>query len=191
MKRLSLILVLILVAASIVTAQDIKVGGVGPVTGEAATFGVSTKNGIMLAAEEWNAKGGLFNNRKVRIIFEDDKGDPAEGATVYTKLIQQDNVVAIIGTVMSKVTLAGAPIAQAAGIPMISPTSTNERVTMVGDYIYRACFIDPFQGTVGANFAFRDLGARKAAALFDIGTTTPRVWPKTSGLSSLGWAARW
>lgn len=169
MKRLSLILVLILVAASIVTAQDIKVGGVGPVTGEAATFGVSTKNGIMLAAEEWNAKGGLFNNRKVRIIFEDDKGDPAEGATVYTKLIQQDNVVAIIGTVMSKVTLAGAPIAQAAGIPMISPTSTNERVTMVGDYIYRACFIDPFQGTVGANFAFRDLGARKAAALFDIG----------------------
>jgi branched-chain amino acid transport system substrate-binding protein len=169
MKRLSLILVLAIVAASIVTAQDIRVGGVGPVTGEAATFGVSTKNGIMLAAEEWNAKGGLFNNRKVRIIFEDDKGDPAEGATVYTKLIQQDNVVAIIGTVMSKVTLAGAPIAQAAGIPMISPTSTNEMVTKVGDYIYRACFIDPFQGTVGANFAFRDLGARRAAALFDIG----------------------
>ncbi len=169
MKRLSLILVLAFVAATLVTAQDIKVGGVGPVTGEAATFGVSTKNGVMLAAEEWNAKGGLFNNRKVRVIFEDDKGDPAEGATVYTKLIQQDNVVAIIGTVMSKVTLAGAPIAQAAGVPMISPTSTNEMVTKVGDYIYRACFIDPFQGTVGANFAFKDLGARKAAALFDIG----------------------
>ncbi len=169
MKRLSLVLVLALVAASLVTAQEIKVGGVGPVTGEAATFGVSTKNGMMLAAEEWNAKGGLFGNRKVRIIFEDDKGDPAEGATVYTKLIQQDNVVAIIGTVMSKVTLAGAPIAQAAGIPMISPTSTNEMVTKVGDYIYRACFIDPFQGTVGANFAFRDLKAKKAAALFDIG----------------------
>jgi ABC-type branched-chain amino acid transport systems, periplasmic component len=110
MKRLSLILVLILVAASIVTAQDIKVGGVGPVTGEAATFGVSTKNGIMLAAEEWNAKGGLFNNRKVRIIFEDDKGDPAEGATVYTKLIQQDNVVAIIGTVMSQGNLGREPL---------------------------------------------------------------------------------
>lgn len=150
-------------------AQDIKIGGIGPVTGEAATFGVSTKNGMTMAVEEWNAKGGVFNNRKVKLIFEDDKGDPAEGATVYTKLIQQDGVVAIVGTVMSKVSLAGAPICQAAGIPMISPTSTNEKVTLVGDYIFRACFIDPFQGTVGANFAYQDLKARNAAAIFDLG----------------------
>lgn len=169
MKRFALVLVLVALAASFAVAQDIKLGGVGPVTGEAATFGVSTKNGCALAVEEWNAKGGVFGGRKVKLIFEDDKGDPAEGATVYTKLIQQDNVAAIVGTVMSKVTLAGAPIAQAAGIPMISPTSTNEKVTLVGDYIYRACFIDPFQGTVGANFAFNDLKARNAAALFDIG----------------------
>jgi len=169
MKRFALVLVLVIMATSLVLAQDIKIGGVGPVTGDAATFGVSTKNGMMMAVDEWNTKGGVFNGRKVKLIFEDDKGDPAEGATVYTKLIQQDNVVAIVGTVMSKVTLAGAPIAQAAGIPMISPTSTNEKVTLVGDYIFRACFIDPFQGTVGANFAFKDLKAKKAAAIFDIG----------------------
>jgi len=169
MKRFALVLVLVVLAASVVAAQDIKLGGVGPVTGDAATFGVSTKNGIVMAIEEWNAKGGVFGGRKVKLIFEDDKGDPAEGATVYTKLIQQDNVVAIVGTVMSKVTLAGAPIAQAAGIPMISPTSTNEKVTLVGDYIFRACFIDPFQGTVGASFAFKDLKAKKAAAIFDLG----------------------
>jgi branched-chain amino acid transport system substrate-binding protein len=169
MKRFALVLLLALAATSLIAAQDIKLGGVGPVTGEAATFGVSTKNGITMAVEEWNAKGGVFGGRKVKLIFEDDKGDPAEGATVYTKLIQQDQVVAIVGTVMSKVTLAGAPICQAAGIPMISPTSTNEKVTLVGDYIYRACFIDPFQGTVGANFSFKDLKAKNAAALFDIG----------------------
>ncbi len=169
MKRFALVLALIALAASAAMAQDIKIGGVGPVTGDAATFGVSTKNGIVMAVEEWNAKGGIFGGRKAKLIFEDDKGDPAEGATVYTKLIQQDNVVAIIGTVMSKVTLAGAPIAQAAGVPMISPTSTNEKVTLVGDYIFRACFIDPFQGTVGASFAFKDLKAKKAAAIFDLG----------------------
>ena len=169
MKKFTLVLLLTVLAASLVSAQDIKIGGVGPVTGEAATFGVSTKNGMTMAAEEWNAKGGVFNGRKVKLIFEDDKGDPAEGATVYTKLIQQDGVVAIVGTVMSKVTLAGAPIAQANGIPMISPTSTNEKVTLVGDYIFRACFIDPFQGTVGASFAYKDLKAKKAAAIFDLG----------------------
>ena len=170
MKRFALVLALVALVASIAVAQDIKIGGVGPVTGEAATFGVSTKNGMTMAVEEWNAKkDGIFGGRKAKLIFEDDKGEPAEGATVYTKLIQQDNVVAIVGTVMSKVTLAGAPIAQAAGIPMISPTSTNEKVTLVGDYIFRACFIDPFQGTVGASFAYKDLKAKKAAAIFDIG----------------------
>ena len=148
--------------------KEIMIGGVGPVTGEAATFGVSTKNAYEMAIEEWNAKGGLLG-KQIKLAFADDKGDPTEGATVYTKLIQQDKVVGIVGTVMSKVSLAGAPIAQAAGIPMISPTSTNPKVTEVGDYIFRACFIDPFQGTVGAQFAFGDLKAKKAAALFDSG----------------------
>ncbi len=168
MKRLFIAALVLATLLAAVGAQDIRIGGVGPVTGEAATFGVSTKNGMTMAVEEWNEKGGILG-RRIRLIFEDDKGDPAEGATVYTKLIQQDRVVAIVGTVMSKVTLAGAPIAQAARVPMISPTSTNERVTLVGDYIYRACFIDPFQGTVGAKFAYDYLKARTAACIFDVG----------------------
>lgn len=157
-----------LVAGCAKNTSEIKLGGVGPVTGEAATFGDSTKKGLTLAVDEWNAKGGVLG-KQIKLVFADDKGDPAEGATVYTKLIQQDKVTAIVGTVMSKVTLAGAPIAQAAKVPMISPTSTNEKVTQVGDYIFRACFIDPFQGTVGAKFAFDDLKATKAGVIFDVG----------------------
>lgn len=149
-------------------AKEIVIGGVGPVSGEAATFGQSTKEGCELAVEEWNAAGGLLG-KKIKLIYQDDKGDPTEAATVWTKLITQDKVVAIVGTVMSKCSLAGAPISQQYKVPMISPTSTNPKVTEVGDYIFRACFIDPFQGTVGAKFAYENLKARKAACIFDVG----------------------
>ena len=145
-----------------------NLGGVAPATGEAATFGLASKNGIDLAVNEWNAKGGVLG-KQIKFSFADDKGDPAEGATVFTKLIEQDKVSAIVGTVMSKVSLAGAPICQNAKVPMISPTSTNPKVTLVGDYIFRACFIDPFQGTVGAKFSIEELKAKKAACLFDVG----------------------
>ena len=148
--------------------KDVVIGGVAPLTGEAATFGVSTKNGYDLAVAEWNAKGGVLG-KQVKLVFADDKGDPAEGATVYTKLIEQDKACAIVGTVMSKVSLAGAPICQAAKIPMIATASTNPKVTGVGNFVFRACFIDPFQGTVGAKFAFDDLKAKKAACIFDVG----------------------
>jgi branched-chain amino acid transport system substrate-binding protein len=149
-------------------ATEIVIGGVGPVSGEAATFGQSTKEGCELAVEEWNAAGGLLG-KNIKLIYQDDKGDPTEAATVWTKLITQDKVVAIVGTVMSKCSLAGAPISQQYKVPMISPTSTNPKVTEVGDYIFRACFIDPFQGTVGAKFAYENLNARKAACIFDVG----------------------
>ena len=148
--------------------KEIKIGGVGPLTGEAATFGASTKNGYDMAVAEWNAKGGVLG-KQVKMTFADDKGDPAEGATVFTKLIEQDKSVAIVGTVMSKVSLAGAPICQNAKIPMMATSSTNPKVTLVGNYIFRTCFIDPFQGTVGAKFAFEDLKAKKAACIFDVG----------------------
>jgi branched-chain amino acid transport system substrate-binding protein len=149
-------------------SKEIRIGGVGPLTGEAATFGLSTKNGYEMAVAETNAKGGLLG-KQVKLVFADDKGDPAEGATVFTKLIEQDKVCAIIGTVMSKVCLAGAPIAQNAKIPNIVTTATNPKITEVGNYIYRASFIDPFQGTVGAKFAFNDLKAKTAGCLFDVG----------------------
>jgi branched-chain amino acid transport system substrate-binding protein len=147
---------------------EIKIGGVGPLTGEAATFGVSTKNGYEMAVAEANAKGGILG-KQVKLVFADDKGDPAEGATVYTKLIEQDKVSAIIGTVMSKVCLAGAPICQSAQIPNIVTTATNPKITEVGNYIFRASFIDPFQGTVGAKFAINELKVKTAACLFDVG----------------------
>ena len=150
------------------TSKEIIIGGVAPVTGEAATFGASSKNGFDLAIEEWNAKGGLLD-KKIKLAFADDKGDPAEGATVFTKLIQQDKAIAILGPVMSKVALAGAPICQSSSIPMMASTATNPKVTQVGDYIFRACFIDPFQGTVGAKFAFDELKTKKAACIFDVG----------------------
>ena len=150
------------------SGKTFNLGGVAPATGEAATFGLASHNGMDLAVAEWNANGGVLG-KQVKLVFADDKGDPAEGATVFTKLIEQDKVKAVVSTVMSKVSLAGAPICQSAKIPMISPTSTNPKVTTVGDFIFRACFIDPFQGTVGAKFSYNDLKARKAACLFDVG----------------------
>ncbi len=149
-------------------AKDIIIGVVAPLTGDSATFGKSTQEGVELAQAEWNAKGGI-NGSQIVLKLADDKSDPVEGAAAITRLIEQDKIVGEIGTVQSKVSLAIAPILQAKKIPMISPTSTNEKVTQVGDFIYRACFIDNFQGVVGAAFAFNDLKVTKAACLFDVG----------------------
>jgi branched-chain amino acid transport system substrate-binding protein len=149
-------------------SKPILIGGVAPITGPAATFGKSTKQGYELALEEWNAKGGVLG-RKVEMIFEDDKADPTEAANAFSKLINDNHVVAIVGSVTSSCSLAGAPIAQRNEVPMITPTSTNPKVTKAGDYIFRACFIDPFQGTVAAKFVSENLGAKKAGVIYDIG----------------------
>lgn len=149
-------------------AKTFHLGGVGPITGEAASFGLSYRKGMDMAVEEWNARGGVLG-QQVKLHFADDKGDPAEGATAFTMLIRKDRVSAIVGSGPSKVSLAGAPICQTARVPMISPTSTHPKVTEAGDHIFRACFLDSFQGTVGARFAAEDLRARKAACLFDLG----------------------
>ncbi len=148
-------------------ADKIKIGVVAPLTGDVATFGQSTKNAIELARDQLNAKGGLLG-KQVELVFEDDKNDPNETAAAVKKLISQDKVVAIVGSVASKCTLAGAPIAQENKIPMITPTSTNEKVTPIGEYISRACFIDPFQGKVMAKFAGENLKAKAAAMLYDV-----------------------
>lgn len=175
MKRFLLLLLLIpwILLSGCPKKEDvIKIGGVAPLTGGAATYGLSTRNASIMAIDEINAKGGLLiggKRYKLLYIFEDDEGRPEAAANAFRKLIDQDRVVAIIGTVMSKCSLAGAPIAQDAGVPMISPTSTNPQVTLIGDYIFRACFIDPFQGSVMANFAYHELGKRRAAVLFDNG----------------------
>ena len=147
--------------------KPIKIGEYGSLTGGTATFGQSTKKGVDLAIEEINAAGGV-KGRPLQVLVEDDQGKPEEAAQVVQKLISQDKVVAIIGEVASSRSLAAAPICQQAGIPMITPSSTNEQVTLVGDYIFRVCFIDPFQGEVCAKFARENLGAKSAAILKDI-----------------------
>ncbi len=148
-------------------SSEISVGGYMGLTGNVATFGQSTKNAIVMAVDEINAAGGI-DGRKIKMTIEDDQSRPEEAATVVRKLISQDGVIAVIGDIPSSNSLAAAPICQEAGVPMITPSSTNPKVTETGDYIFRVCFIDPFQGTVMARFAYEHQGVRKAAILRDI-----------------------
>ncbi|HEY8562864.1 MAG TPA: ABC transporter substrate-binding protein [Pyrinomonadaceae bacterium] len=135
-------------------------------TGHTSSFGQATGNGIRLAVEEINAAGGI-DSRKLEIHFEDDEGKPELAKKVVQKLIDEKKVEVILGEVASTNSLAAAPVAQAARIPMITPSSTNPRVTEVGDFIFRTCFIDPFQGEAMAKFAFHQLKARRVAILGD------------------------
>jgi branched-chain amino acid transport system substrate-binding protein len=145
----------------------IVVGEVGSMTGTEATFGTSSDRGIQLAVTETNSAGGI-KGRQVQIIALDDEGKPEEAATAATRLIASEHVTAILGEVASTRSLFMAPKCQAAKVPMVSPSSTNEKVTAVGDYIFRACFIDPFQGFVMAKYATSTLHLSKAAILRDV-----------------------
>ena len=148
-------------------AQDqIKVGEFVSMSGGSASFGQSSHNGTVLAVDEINAAGGLLG-RKIDLISEDDRSVPGEPATIVRKLISQDQVIAVLGEIASSKSLEAAPICQENHIPMISPGSTNAKVTEVGDYIFRACFIDPFQGSVMAKFALSK-GWKNVALLVDV-----------------------
>ncbi|MES2770062.1 MAG: ABC transporter substrate-binding protein [Bdellovibrionota bacterium] len=153
--------------ATKVEGDVIKIGEVGSLTGNEATFGTSTHNGIELAIKEQNAAGGI-NGKKIELTTLDNQGKPEEAATAITKLITQNKVVAVLGEVASSRSIAMAPIAQQYGIPMVSPSSTNPQVTALGDYIFRVCFIDPFQGQVMAKFALDTLKVKKVAILRDV-----------------------
>jgi branched-chain amino acid transport system substrate-binding protein len=148
-------------------SKEIVLGEYGSLTGNTATFGQSTDHGIHMAVAEINAAGGVLG-KPVKVIVEDDQSKPEEAATAVTKLITQNNVVAVLGEVASNRSLAAAPICQSEKIPMVTPSSTNPRVTQVGDYIFRVCFIDPFQGAVGARIAKDVVHARKVAVLYDV-----------------------
>jgi branched-chain amino acid transport system substrate-binding protein len=121
---------------------------------------------VLLAAAEINQAGGIYG-RRIDVVIEDDQGSPERAATVVNKLVHSDNVVALIAGGASGSSLAAGPNAQAAKVPMISPSSTNPAVTQIGDYIFRACFIDAFQGEVMARFAVKSLNAKKAAIMLD------------------------
>ncbi len=152
---------------SLLSAQDITVGEYASLTGSEATFGINSDNGVQLAAEEINNAGGVLG-RKVKLIVEDDQSKAGQPSSAVKKLISSDKVVAVIGEIASSRSLEAGPICQEAKIPMVSPGSTNPTVTEKGDYIFRVCFIDPFQGTVMAKFALDTLKAKKVAILSDV-----------------------
>lgn len=147
--------------------DTIKIGEYASLTGTEATFGESSHRGTELAIAEINAAGGVLG-KKLQLVYEDNQSKAGESATIVRKLISRDKVVAVLGEVASGRSLEAAPICQQNKIPMISPSSTNPKVTEVGDYIFRVCFIDPFQGTVMAKFAKNTLKAQKVAILSDV-----------------------
>ncbi|MEQ1505084.1 MAG: ABC transporter substrate-binding protein, partial [Myxococcota bacterium] len=150
-------------------SDTILIGEYGSLTGSEATFGQSTHNGVLLAIDEINAAGGI-NGKKLAVQVYDDQGKTQEAGTAVTRLITDDKVVAVIGEVASSLSLAGGRVAQQYGVPMISPSSTNAKVTEIGDMVFRVCFIDAFQGYVGAKFAVEQLKVKNVAILYDQGS---------------------
>lgn len=170
MKRLivtALCLSSLIFAGCTKKTNDIVIGEYGSLTGSDATFGLSTNKGIRMAFDEINAAGGI-KGKKIKLITLDNQGKPEEAAQAVTRLITQNNVIAVLGEVASGRTKAAAPVAQAHKIPLITPASTNPTVTQIGDYIFRVCFIDPFQGLVMSKFATENLKAKKAAIFRDV-----------------------
>ncbi len=165
------LIIVIAVSVSITSCnknQDnvIKIGQFASLTGSEATFGISSDNGIKLAVEEINSSGGILG-KQIQLVTEDNQGKPNETQTVVQKLINRDKVIGIIGEVASSRSKAAAPICQQNKIPMISQASTNPEVTAIGDYIFRVCFIDPFQATVMSKFALNSMKVKKVALLID------------------------
>jgi len=151
---------------------DIKIGMVYELTGSTASYGTSAANGAKLAFKEINANGGVLG-KQLQIITADNKGEPSESANAMTKVITQDRVVAVTGFTVSSCGIAASVVAEDNKIPFVAAATVNPKVTVdertgkVKDYTFRACFIDSFQGTVGANFALTSLKARTAAILID------------------------
>jgi len=173
MKRASLAFaVLILSAATNVYSQvkEIRIGLITPLSGDVKTFGESVRHSFLFAVDEANAKGGVAGMKIVPVIV-DEKNDPTEAANAANLLVNQYRVKAIVGSVTSKATIPISDIVQAGKIPTITPTATNPKVTVADgkrkDYMFRACFIDPFQGAVMAKFCRDTLKKKKAAVLFD------------------------
>jgi len=173
MKRILITLVLIATVALIFACQPpggggdkVRIGVFMSLTGDTANFGISSTNGIKMAADEINAAGGI-NGKQVEIMVQDDRSDASEAATIVTKFVTQDQVHAILGEVASSRSIAAAPIAQNAKIPMLTPSSTNPEVTKKGDFIFRSCFIDPVQGAAIAQFAAKTLHAKRGALMVD------------------------
>jgi ABC-type branched-chain amino acid transport systems, periplasmic component len=149
-------------------SKTIKIGGIYPLSGNVAVYGTEAKNGVEMAVAEINAAGGI-NGKQVELIAEDDEGNPEKTVNAYKKLTTKDDVKFIIGSLTSGCTQAITSLAQSQKVLIVAPAATMASITDAGNYIFRTCFIDPFQGTVGAKFASTGLNAKKAAVLYDAG----------------------
>jgi branched-chain amino acid transport system substrate-binding protein len=173
MKKLfftaALLSFLILSVSLSLAKETVRLGLISPLTGDVKTFGESSKNGFLMAIEEYS-KSGKY---QIQTFIADDRNDATEGTNAALKLITQDKINGLIGPLTSKVAIPVSELADKNKIPMITGTATNQKVTIFNNkrkpYVFRACFIDPFQGTVGANFALKDLKAKTAAVLYDVG----------------------
>jgi branched-chain amino acid transport system substrate-binding protein len=184
MRKRSSILVVLAILALVLAgcaqgggAQTIKVGGIGELTGDIPAVGASFKNAAEMAVKEINDAGGLEVGGKkyqVELFIEDNAGKADQSASAAQKLITQQNVVAIIGPNASRYAIPASEIAESSKVVLISPWSTNPKTTLDAKtnqpkkYVFRACFIDPFQGRVVAKFALDNLKAKKAAVLYDV-----------------------
>lgn len=164
----AVILALTLVSCSKAESNSVKIGGIFPLSGQVAVYGVECKNGVDLAIEEINAAGGI-NGKPIVLVSEDDEGNPDKTVNAFKKLSTKDGVKIVIGSLTSGCTQAITTLSQASKVVQIAPAATAPAITDAGDFIFRACFIDPFQGTVGGKFAAETLGKKRAAILYDIG----------------------
>lgn len=165
---MSAIFALVLTGCAKKGSSDVVIGGVFPLSGNVAVYGVECKNGVDLAIEEINASGGI-NGKKVVLISEDDEGNPDKTVVAFKKLTTRDGVGIVIGSLTSGCTNAITALSQAKKVVQMAPAATAPEITNAGNYIFRACFIDPFQGTVGGKFAADTLKAKRAAILYDLG----------------------
>jgi branched-chain amino acid transport system substrate-binding protein len=161
-----LVLAAALGASALSAGEPVRIGFFMSITGRDASFGEASLNGARLAVDGLNGAGGVLG-RPLELVVEDDRSLAGEAATAAKKLISRDRVVALVGECSSARTLEAASVAQAAGVPLVTPAATSPRVTQVGDEIFRVCFADPFQGRVIATFARRRLGLSRAALLVD------------------------
>ena len=165
---LSAVCALALTSCSKKESSDVIIGGIFPLSGNVAVYGVECKNGVDLAIEELNAAGGI-NGKKVVLVSEDDEGNPDKTVVAFKKLTTRDGVEMVIGSLTSGCTNAITALSQAKKVLQLAPAATAPEITNAGNYVFRACFIDPFQGTVGGKFAADTLKAKRAAVLYDLG----------------------
>jgi branched-chain amino acid transport system substrate-binding protein len=151
-------------------ANEIKVGVDAELTGNVANYGKQALNGIQLAIKEANANGGV-NGKQIKLVIADNKSEASEATNAMTKLITEDKVVAVLGPIVSSNVLSALQVAEDNKVPLLTPTGTNEKITVndgkVHPYVFRSCFIDPLQGKIMANFASNTLKTKNAVIFVD------------------------